>query len=99
MTPPGRELVIEVECVRVVRRRVRASKEFCSPCGVTVDTVEAADLSSMFEITQSELVSRLCGIGVHINRKPSGDLSVCYHSLQAALRRENLLPRSSLPGK
>ena len=72
--------------------------EFCSPCGVTVDTVEAADLSSMFEITQAELVARLAGLGVHVGMKASGDLSVCYKSLQAALRRENLLPRPTLPG-
>jgi hypothetical protein len=99
MTAPRRELVIEVECIRVVRRRVQASTEFCSPCGGAVDAVEAADLASMFEITQAELVARLSGLGVHVNEKPSGDLSVCYESLQAALRRENMLPRTSLPSK
>jgi hypothetical protein len=99
MTPPRRELVIEVECVRVVRRRVKALLEFCSPCGGAVDAVEASDLSSMFEITEPELLARLIGIGVHVNRKPSGDLSVCYRSLQVALHRENLLPRTSLPGE
>ena len=99
MNSPRRELVIEVECVRVVRRRVRAITEFCAPCGGAVDAVEAADLSSMFEITQGELVERLMGLGVHLNPMTSGGLSICYHSLQAVLRRENLLPRSSLPGK
>ena len=98
MTPPRKELVIEVECVRVVRRRVPAHTEFCSPCGGPVDAVEAAELSSMFETTQVELVARLTGLGVHVNAGPLGRLSVCYHSLQAALRRENLLPRTSLPG-
>ena len=99
MTPARKELVIEVECVRVVRRRVPAHAVFCPPCRGTVDAVEAAELSTMFETTQAELIARLSDLGVHVNPGAGGRLSVCYHSLQAALRRENLLPRASLPGK
>ena len=99
MTPPRKELVIEVECVRVVRRRVAAFTQSCASCGRSVDAVEAGDLSSMFETTRDEIVARLEGLGVHVNRGPSGTPTVCYPSLQAFLRRENLLPRNSLPGK
>lgn len=99
MTGPGKELVIEVECVRVVRRRVPAFTQYCPPCGRAVDSVEAGDLSSMFETNEAELVARLAGLGVHVNPGPSGRLGVCYHSLQASLRRENLLPGTSLLGR
>jgi hypothetical protein len=98
MTPPRKELVIEVECVRVVRRRVPAFTEYCAPCGRPVDSIEAAELSAMFETTRDELVARLTGLGVHLNLDRTGRLSVCYNSLQTSLRRENLLPRNSLAG-
>lgn len=99
MTTPRKELVIEVECVRVVRRRVPAFTEYCNRCGHSADSVEATELSAMFETARDELLARLAGLGVHVNLGRSGRLSVCYRSLQEALRRENLLPRNSLPGK
>lgn len=98
MTQPRKELVIEVECVRVVRRRVPAFTEYCNACATQMDSVEATELSGMFEMTIDELVARLFGLGVHINLDRNGAKSICYHSFQAALKRKNLLPSSSLSG-
>ena len=90
MTRQGRELIIELERVRLVRRRVATVRMFCNGCSEYGDFVTATRLAAVFEIPITDHLSVLGRYGIHTESSATGIVHVCSRSLLAALNRKNL---------
>ena len=92
MTRPGKELIIELERVRVVRRRVATVRMFCSGCSEYEDFVAASRLAAVFEIPMTDHLAILDRFSIHTESSSTGVIHVCSRSLLALLKRRNRCP-------
>ena len=83
MTRPGKELIIELERVRVVRRRVATVRMFCSGC---------SEYGDFFEIPMTDHLAILDRFSIHTESSSTGVIHVCSRSLLALLKRRNRCP-------
>lgn len=82
-----REIVLEIERVRVVRRRMKTSLLSCRGCAKSTDFVELAQAAKLFGITNEELYDFISTNRCHFNVGCGGDIFVCVTDLLAAMSR------------
>ena len=89
-----REIVVEIERVRRVRKRCRTHVSFCAECGREVDFISLGDAAELFEVDSglldSCILQRLC------HNIPSSDKEtlLCLPSLLNGIKKKTADPKS-----
>jgi hypothetical protein len=93
-----RQLVVEVERVYTVRRRIATFLGYCKECRTTADLVDIRKLSQLFEISPSDAVLQLRGRLMHLQSLGDGVIAVCVDSLLSrSPSRRAMLSKSISP--
>jgi hypothetical protein len=98
--PSPRQLVIEVERVNLVRRRLATFLGYCHECRTPADLVDVKELSKVFEIPTSDAIIQLHGRRIHLQSLSDGKIAVCVDSLMTqspsgrAMLGKNISPPS-----
>lgn len=79
-TKRQREIVIEFEQVRMIRKRAKTELHHCRSCGRQVDFVSLRTAATLFEIGQNKLSEFISANSIHIEAAVDGG-SVCVTSL------------------
>ena len=79
-TKRQREIVIEFEQVKMIRKRAKTELHHCDNCGRLVDFVSLQTAATLFEIGKDKLAEFVYERGIHIETAV-GDGSVCVTSL------------------
>lgn len=95
-TARQRELVLEVEQVRVVRRRMKTSILFCRGCGKSTDFIELVKAAELFGVTSAELYEFVQTNRCHFLAASCGAICVCVADLLAAMSRRLKMARFKL---
>ena len=68
-----REVILEIEHLKVVRKRAKSSLLFCRDCGRTTDFISLTQAADLFAVTPGELFefsrSNLCHVRFEQRRK------------------------------
>jgi hypothetical protein len=83
-----REVVLEIEHVRVVRKRARTSLRSCRDCGRTTDFITLAEASELFSTTPAVLFEFSQSSVCHHRLEDESDLFLCLTSLLAAMSKK-----------
>jgi len=78
-----REIVIEFEKVRTIRKRAKTTFELCEGCGNEVDFVALHLAAELFETATGDLAAFVTANGVHTG----ATLDICIPSLLAVMHR------------
>jgi len=78
MTKNGqREIVVEIETVRLIRKRAKTTAAICPDCGTESDLVSISAAAELFAIEAEDLRSFANANGVHLQP----DEQICIRSL------------------
>jgi hypothetical protein len=97
-----REVVLEIEHVKVVRKRARTSLSFCRECDRTTDFISVASAAQLFSTTPSELFEFTQSYVCHFRLEEKQNVLLCLTDLLAAMSKKmkkgtvKLLGESSL---
>jgi hypothetical protein len=92
-----RQLVIEIERIRKVRRRIATILGYCRECRAPADLVDLEDLGRLFEVSVPDAVLQLRRRRIHLQHLGSGTLAVCVDSLLIRSDPEQAMLNKSLP--
>jgi hypothetical protein len=84
---PTREIVIEIERVRTIKKRCRTRMLFCSECAAETDFITLRETASLFEV-DLPLVRRFVRHHIFQSNENEGDLLVCLTSFLEKMRSE-----------
>lgn len=82
-----REVVLEIEQVRVVRRRMKTSLLFCRGCAKSTDFVELVKAADLFGVTNAELYDFIRTNRCHFIVANDGEICICVTDLLAAMSK------------
>lgn len=89
-TKRQREIVIEFEQVKMIRKRAKTELHHCDSCGRLVDFVSLQTAATLFEIGKDKLAEFVYERGIHIEIAV-GDGSVCVTSLLETMQTQKQL--------
>ena len=89
-TKRRREIVIEFEQVKMIRKRAKTELHHCDSCGRLVDFVSLNTAATLFEIGIEKLSEFISGKGIH-TLAAVDDGSVCVTSLLETMQTLNQL--------
>jgi hypothetical protein len=92
-----RQLVIEVERVQTVRRRIATVRGHCVACAAPADLIELADLARLFDVSIADAVLQLRRRRIHMRHMPTGSIVVCAESLLTRSDPDHAMLSKSLP--
>ena len=82
-----REVVLEIEQVRVVRRRMKTTLLFCRQCARSTDFVKLVKAAELFGVTNAELYNFIRTNRCHFIVATGGEICVCVTDLLAAMSK------------
>ena len=91
-----RELIIEFERVRVVRKKARTHLRLCRNCGREVDFVALREASALFTTPPEDLVNFIKLNHIHFETGADGEIHICLISFLDCLKRSTNLSRIKL---
>lgn len=83
-----REIVIELEKVKLVRKRAKVSLQNCSGCGRESDFIGLTAAAILFEITEDAIRSFLNTNSVHYFQPSECDKHICVESMLRVLQQQ-----------
>ena len=92
-----RQLVIEVERVQTVRRKVPIAAGYCRDCRCPVDLIDVADLARVFEVSVADAVLQLKRRRIHLLDLSASTILVCADSLLMRSDQDFPMLNRSLP--
>lgn len=92
-----RQLVIELERVQTVRRRVPTIRGYCTECRAASDLVDLSDLARLFEVSLADAVLQMRRRRIHMQHQVAGSIVVCAESLLVRSDPDLAMLSKSLP--
>ena len=83
-----REVVLEIEHIKVIRKRAKTSLCFCRECGTTTDFVPVAGAAKLFSTTPSELFEFTQSYGCHFRVENEENILLCLTDLLAGMSKK-----------
>jgi hypothetical protein len=81
-----REIVIEIEQIRLIRKRARTQIAFCGKCGKESDFVSLNDAAKLF-MTDARLISNfITHNACHFYEERNGDVYICLVEILETMR-------------
>jgi|SRR5688500_15666347 len=83
-----REVVLEIEHIRLVRKRATTRVLFCGACDKAADFCKLIAIAELFGITPSELFSFANSNKCHFLVEPDGEIYICLAHLLMVMNRK-----------
>jgi hypothetical protein len=93
-----REVVLEIEHIRVLRRRTTTRLRSCPICKRPADFAGLVRIAGLFSTTPSELLSFVNANSCHFLVDPDGEIHICLARLLAAINGRKNAARVKLLG-
>lgn len=93
-----REIVVEIEQVRRIRKRVASQIRYCFECRRHTDFLALGKVSQLFERDTDELVRFIRANGCH-SQGHDTDLQICVTALLQAIENTSRLSKMKLIGE
>lgn len=84
-TCPQREVVVEIEHTRVVRKRTSTSIRFCPGCGKQTDFVPLAKAAELFDLAPATIYEFITRYSCHFAAGKEGEIHICLADLLTAM--------------
>ena len=84
---PYREVVLEIEHIKVIRKRAKTNLRFCRDCNRTTDFISVASASELFSTTPSELFEFSQSCVCHFLVENEQDILLCLKDLLTAMSK------------
>ena len=99
MTPnQKREIVVEYEQIRLIRKRAKTQLAHCDKCGTEADFVRLTDAAELFESDADDIFKFANGSG-HYRTANGGDIMLCLPSLLACMKTKTLNKQIKMIGE
>jgi hypothetical protein len=82
-----REVVLEIEHTKVVRKRARTKLAFCRECSKTTDFIMLIKAADLFSTTASDLSEFTQSQGCHFRVESGQDVMLCLTDLLTAMSK------------
>ena len=96
---PEREVVLEIEHVRVVRKRASTYLQHCRECARSTDFVSLTKAADLFGITPAELYDFTRSNRCHFEIGRGGDIYICLTNLLSEMSKRMKNGRVKLLGE
>ncbi len=93
-----REIVIEFERVRIVRRKAQTHIIFCRDCGREVDFVSLAEAVALLAAQAENLLQFVRINKSHFETAADGEIYICLMSFLAAMKAKTNISQIKLIG-
>ena len=89
MSIPGRrEVVVEIERVKIVRRRAATTIRWCPECRSTTDFIPLLNAAALFAIDSTKLFEFATRNGCHVSTETGDEILICLSDLLEAMKRK-----------
>ena len=88
-TQRQREIVIEFEKVRLIRKRAKTTLTHCDGCGAESDVVSHVEAAELFETTPADLFQFIKQNNCHYHISNNGKTHLCVVSLLEHMHQQN----------
>lgn len=85
---PQREVVVEIERIKRVRRRMKTRLRFCRDCSRSTDFIPLAKAAGLFGAAPDELFEFTRSNHCHFLVDNEGEIHICLPDLLAAMSRK-----------
>jgi hypothetical protein len=82
-----REVVLEIERVKLIRKRMKTSLRFCKSCGRSTDFIQLVKAAGFFEVTPAEIFDFICMNHSHFLLGNEDEIYICLADLLAAMNK------------
>lgn len=93
-----REVVIEFEHVRLIRKKARTKLDYCPGCDGETDFVTLCQAAALFDIDAAQLLEFVRAHGGYCEPDAAGMLTICLACLLDRLKRKTDFSRLKLLG-
>ncbi|HEX6125959.1 MAG TPA: hypothetical protein VFZ23_11360 [Pyrinomonadaceae bacterium] len=83
-----REVVLELEQVRLVRRRAKTSLSFCRGCGKATDFIRLTNAAELFDVPAVEVFDFTRSNHCHFVVANEGEIYICLVALLEVMRKK-----------
>jgi hypothetical protein len=83
-----REVVLEIEQIKIVRKRAKTTLALCSECRKTTDFITLTRAAELFSITPSDLFEFIQSSGCHFRVVNGQDIMLCLTNLLSAMSKQ-----------
>jgi hypothetical protein len=94
----AREIVIEFEHVRLVRKRCKTHFMLCSKCQADSDFISLTEAASLFTVEREKLLQFIKANSIHYNAGSGGEIYVCLVSFLASMKTRAKVPQMKMIG-
>jgi hypothetical protein len=84
-----REVIVELETVRLIRKRTKTIVMNCEGCSGHADFVPLGDAATLFEVPPAELFNFASASNCHIQTLDAGEIHICLAAFIAAMKTKN----------
>ena len=84
---PEREIVVEIEHTKVVRKRASTSLRYCEACGGQTDFVTLTKAAELFELTPAMIYEFMKMYSSHFVASGEGEIYICLSDLLTAMSK------------
>lgn len=95
----SREIVIEYEHIRIIRKRAKTLVFDCIECRTDADFVSLKEAAKLFSGTSELLFQFIENTGSHYQTNQQNEIFICLNSLLAIIKRNGDPTILKLPGK
>ena len=82
-----REVILEVERVQLIRKRMKTCIRFCRSCGRSTDFIQLVKAAGFFEVTPAEIFDFICLNHSHFLLGNEDEIYICLADLLAAMNK------------
>ena len=82
-----REVVLEIEHIKIIRKRAKTSPSYCPECGKTTDFISVSCAAKLFSTTPSELFEFSQSYACHFRVGNEQNIVLCLTDLLAAMSK------------
>ena len=82
-----REVVFEIEHIKVVRKRARTKLALCRECKKTTDFISLTKAAELFSTSASDLFEFTQSYGGHVRVENGQDIALCLTDLLTAMSK------------
>jgi hypothetical protein len=83
-----REVVLEIEHVKIVRKRAKTNLGFCRECNKTTDFITVVRAAKLFSTTPSQLLEFTQSFGCHFRVENCQTIGLCLTNLLKAMSKK-----------
>lgn len=82
-----REVVVEIEHIKIVRKRASTQVRFCGSCGKATDFVPIASAAILFELEPETILNFVQVNSCHFITASEGEIHICLADLLSAMSK------------